>query len=82
MTTSQFNGGIAAGSYATDGIVIQMSRNNGGESLFGYKFIGMFPTTISPIALNWASVCEIESYTVEFAYQWWETVDPNTGVNQ
>lgn len=78
-TISEFNGGIASGSYVTDGIVVQMSRNAGGSPLHAYKFVGMFPLSIGEIALNWASADEFERYTCEFAYQWWEAVDPNTG---
>lgn len=76
---SEFNGGIASGSYVTDGTVIQMTRNAGGAPLHAYKFVGMFPVNLGEIALNWASVDEFERFTCEFAYQWWESVDPNTG---
>jgi hypothetical protein len=76
-TLSTFNGGIAAGSYVTDGVVTQFGRNNSGEVLASYKFIGMFPVEIGAIALDWSATDTIENFTVQFQYQWWEQV---TGV--
>ena len=78
-TISQFDGGNIAGSYATDGIVRQLSRNLGGSGLVAYKFIGMFPTDLSAIVLDWEKPDEFEKFTVEFAYQYWIPVDGNTG---
>jgi hypothetical protein len=78
-TISQFDGGNVSGSYATDGLVIQHSRNSGGSQLHAYKFVGMFPTTLGAIALDWATVDEFEKFTVEFQYQYWLPVDGNTG---
>jgi len=78
-TVSQFDGGIASGSYATDFVVTQMSRNSGGSPTQAYKFIGAWPTNIGDIALNWGSTDAIETFTCTFAYQWWEAVDPSTG---
>lgn len=79
-STSSFSGGIASASYATDGIVTQHSRNNNGSTpLKAFKFIGMYPTQISDIRLDWGVQDEFEQFTVTFAYQWWESVDPSTG---
>jgi hypothetical protein len=35
----------------------------------------MFPTDISQIDLDWGSNDTIEEYTVNFAYQYWESID-------
>jgi hypothetical protein len=37
-----------------------------------YTFIGMFPTNVSAIDLDWGNNDAIEEYSVTFAYQWWE----------
>ena len=37
-----------------------------------YNFIGMFPTDVAAIDLDWGNNDAIEEYTVTFAYQWWE----------
>lgn len=82
LTTSQFNGGIASGSYVTDGVVTQLSRNNGGASLKSYKFVGMFPVDLGAIALDWNSTDQIETFTCQFKYQWWDEVtDSSVSVN-
>jgi hypothetical protein len=80
-TVSVFAGGNAAGSYATDGVVTQYSRNNGGSAIQAYKFIGMFPINIAAIPLDWNAVDSFESFTCEFVYQWWEPIDANSGVS-
>jgi len=77
--TSRFGGGINAGSYATDGIVYQYGRNNGGEILAAYKFVGMWPESISNIGLDWESTDQLEKFQVGFQYQWWTSVDTVSG---
>ena len=76
-TISIYSGVAASGSYQTDGIVTQFGRNNGGEVLASYKFVGMFPTDLSAIPLDWNTTDQIETFTCQFEYQWWERV---TGV--
>jgi hypothetical protein len=78
-TVSQFNGSNISGSYATDGIVTQMSRNSGGAPLQSYKFVGMFPSNLGAIKLDWADVDKLEDFTCEFTYQYWIPVDGATG---
>lgn len=70
-TISQFTGSDVSGGYATDGQVIQYSRNDGGGILKTYQFIGMFPTNLSAIALDWNQTDAIETYDVTFQYQYW-----------
>jgi hypothetical protein len=38
-----------------------------------YKFVGMFPTDISPIDVSWESNDTIEEFTVTLQYDWWES---------
>jgi hypothetical protein len=60
-------------SYGVDAEVLQFSKD--GRQLKKYKFVGMFPTDIAQIDLDWGSNDTIEEYTVNFAYQYWESVD-------
>ncbi len=60
-------------SYGVDAEVIQFSKD--GRQLKKYKFVGMFPTDIAQIDLDWGSNDTIEEYTVNFAYQYWESID-------
>ena len=78
-TLSQFNGGNVNGGYATNGTVTQYSRNSGGSAIAGYQFVGMFPTAVSAIALDWSKTDTVEDFTCEFMYQYWLPVNPNTG---
>ena len=60
LTVNQFAKNAVRGTVGTNGIIKT------------YKFIGAFPTDISPIDLDWGSNDTIEEFTVTFSYQWWE----------
>lgn len=62
---------------ATDAKVVQYGKT--GQPIKEYSFIGMFPTDISPIELDWGSNDTIEEYTVTFAYQYWNTLQSDVG---
>jgi hypothetical protein len=66
----------APGSYTVDAQVSQFGKQ--GDVLKKYKFIGVFPTDVAPIDVDWGSNDTIEEFTVNLSYQWWESVD--TGV--
>tara|TARA_R110000868_G_scaffold79604_35_gene226512 strand:+ start:8825 stop:9424 length:600 start_codon:yes stop_codon:yes gene_type:complete len=88
----QYRGGNASGGYTTDGTLTQFGRQ--GDRLRAYNFVGMFPTEIAPIPVDWNATNQIETFSVTFAYQWWTvagqiptrdnpsvTVDVNVGIN-
>jgi hypothetical protein len=56
--------------YTTDATVTQFSK--AGVPIKSYKFVGMFPTDVSPIELDWGSNDSIEEFGVTLAYQYWE----------
>jgi hypothetical protein len=56
--------------YTTDATVTQFSKT--GLPIKVYRFVGMFPTDVSPIELDWGSNDSIEEFGVTLAYQWWE----------
>ena len=58
--------------YTVDGQVTQYGKN--GNSLKQYKFVGLFPTDITPIDVDWGSNDTIEEFSVTLSYQWWESV--------
>ena len=39
------------------------------------RFIGLFPTDLSAIDVDWGSNDTIEEFTVTLSYQWWESVE-------
>ena len=60
--------------YQADGYITQYGKR--GDMLRQYKFVGLFPTDISPIDMDWGNNDQIEEFSVTFAYQWWE--EPNS----
>jgi hypothetical protein len=55
-------------------------RNSGGSPLHAYKFVGMFPTNLSAIDLDWEPPTSSKVHH-QFDYQWWEAVDASTGAD-
>jgi hypothetical protein len=64
-------GAINSTLYCADAVVTQYSKT--GAPIKTYKFIGMFPNTVDPIALDWGSNDRIEEFGVTFSYQYWES---------
>ena len=60
-------------SYSVDGEVRQYGK--AGDTIKKYKFIGLFPTELAPIELDWGSNDAIEEFTVTLSYQWWESAE-------
>ena len=57
------------GSYKAESTVTQYGKT--GNKLANYTLSGMFPTTVSPIEVNWGTPDAIEEFTVNFAYDYW-----------
>jgi len=58
--------------YTSDGEITQFGK--AGNALKQYKFIGMYPTDITPIDVDWGSNDTIEEFSITLTYQWWEAV--------
>jgi hypothetical protein len=95
---SNNTGAVNPSSYMTDAYVYQLGRgyssgrfstanssSDDGESvtpLKGYRFLDIFPVSVSAIDLSYDSGDTIEEFTVEFAVQSFESLaDDATGVN-
>jgi len=59
--------------YTVDGVVNQYGKT-GGAPIKSYRFVGLFPTDVTPIDLDWGSNDTIEEYSVTLSYQWWDSV--------
>lgn len=59
--------------YGSDAFVTQYSKD--GAAVKRYQMIGMFPTDITPIDLDWGTNDTIEEFTVTFALQYWVSAD-------
>jgi hypothetical protein len=58
--------------YSVDGQVLQFGK--AGNTIKQYNFVGMFPTDLTPIDVDWGSNDAIEEFSVTLTYQWWESV--------
>ena len=67
----------APGFYKSQATVTQFGK--AGEILRTYQFNGIYPETIAPIDLAWASVDEIEEFQVTFQYDTFEVLNGITG---
>lgn len=63
--------------YKAQAQVTQFAKD--GTTLREYTFEGLFPTTISPIALAWQDQDTIEEFTVTFEYDLWRVSGGITG---
>lgn len=64
--------GNAPSSYTTDAMVIHYGKS--GDVLRTYQIIGLFPTDVAQIDLDWSTNDTIEEYSVTFAYQYWQAI--------
>lgn len=83
MDTAQ-NITVDPNSYKSDANVKQFSMDDATSEtgIKLYKMIGMFPVRLGEIALDWETTNAIETFEVEFAYDYWTsegtTDDPST----
>ena len=64
---------LAPGGYTVDANVTQFGKK--GDQLKRYKFVGVFPSDITPIDVDWGSNDTIEEFSVTLTYQWWESIE-------
>ena len=58
--------------YKADMEVIQYSKT--GEVLRAYQFVGAWPKTVSSVELDWNTTNTIETFSVTFAYDYWDPI--------
>ena len=63
--------------YKAQASVIQYGRK--GNAIREYTYIGLFPTEISPIELDWNATDQIERFTVQFAYDYYQLAENAAG---
>lgn len=56
-------------------IIVHQVGRVAGDIIASYKFHDIFPTNISEIELNMGSNDAVETYTVTFAYSYWENIN-------
>jgi len=63
--------------YKSNAIVTQFSKT--GKTLRQYTFHGIYPENVASIGLDWSATDQIEEFTVNFNYDWWEVTNGTTG---
>jgi hypothetical protein len=63
------NGLMQPATYQTDMSVHQMDRSD--KVVKSYKFYDAYPTNVGGIQLSWADNNQIQSYDVQFVYNYW-----------
>ena len=63
---------VPPASYTVDADITHYGKAGG--TIKKYKFIGMFPTTVSPIDVDWGANNMIEEFAVTLSYQWWTAI--------
>ena len=63
-------------SYRTTATVTQYAKT--GEALRTYRFVNIFPLEVGAIDLAWDQDGQIETFPVEFAYDYWDITTPTT----
>lgn len=63
--------------YKSQAQVIQYSKT--GLPVRTYQFNGLYPSTVSPIGLDWNATDQLETFEVTFEYDWWEISGGVTG---
>ena len=54
-----------------DATVQHYGKTGAASKIAEYKFVNIFPVSVSEITLGWDANDAIEEYTVEFAYDYW-----------
>jgi hypothetical protein len=63
---------LTPSSYTTDAEVTQYGKT--GNVIKKYKFVGVFPSDVAPIDVDWGSNDTIEEFSVSLTYQWWDAI--------
>lgn len=64
-------------SYKSDANIVLYSKD--GRALREYRAVGLFPTEVGPIALDWSNE-QIQTFSVTFSMDYWTVDNGTTGV--
>lgn len=76
LNHGQTNGRVNPRDYQVDLLVHQLDRN--GATVKTYKFVDAYPTNIGAITLDYEANNQLETFEVEFTYNYWMS-DTTTG---
>lgn len=76
LNHGQTNGRVNPRDYQVDLLVYQLDRN--GATVKSYKFVDAYPTNVTAINLDYETNNQLETFEVEFTYNYWVS-DTTTG---
>lgn len=62
-----------------DAIATVTQYGKTGDIIRQYEFVGIYPSVIEPIGLNWRDINTFESFNVQFMYDYWRIRGNQTG---
>ena len=65
--------------YKSTAVVRQYSKGNDRIPIKTVSFIGLFPTRLGDVTLDWESQNQIETFEVEFAHDYWTSAGTTDG---
>lgn len=77
LNHSQTNGRVNPRDYQVDLLVSQLDRN--GATVKQYKFIDAYPTSVGPVGLDYEQNNQIETFEVDFTYNYWTSTTSTSG---
>jgi hypothetical protein len=77
MNNAQTNGRTNPRDYQVDLLIHQLDRN--GAEIKTYKFHDAYPTGVAPITVDYDANNQIETFDVEFTYNYWTSDTSTTG---
>lgn len=66
--------------YKSDALVNQYSKSNDVVPIKVVRFVGLWPTRIGDITLDWESQNQIEVFEVAFKYDYWTAIGTTDGI--
>ena len=63
----------------TDAVVSQFSKD--GSVIKEYQFVGIFPTSVDAMGVDWSSTDQIQTFGVTFQYDYWLPIQQNGSSN-
>lgn len=77
MISNRMDPSVFPTGYKQTALVTQYDKT--GNPISVYQFVGIFPTNVDAIQLDWDGTNQIEQFDVTFAYDWWQ---PDSSVNR
>ena len=80
LISNRLDPGFYPTGYKTHAEVTQKGKD--GRDLRNYRFVGLWPMSITPIPLDWGSQGQIEQFNVTFCLDYFELVNQSSATDQ